>query len=121
MKNKLAIALLGVALTLLAASLARAQTHAFIWSSEAGMKDLGTLGGTTAAAHSINDSGQVAGESSLSDGVTLNLFIWSEATGIVDLGNLGGDYIIALGINSSGAITGQGTLQSGRLDRKSVV
>jgi len=115
MKTKLAITLLFAAFALVATSVARAQTHAFIWSSDDGMKDLGTLGGTTTAAHSINDSGQVAGESYLNDGVTLHLFIWSEATGMVDLGNLGGDYIIALGINSSGAITGQGTLQSGRL------
>ena len=36
-----------------------ADPHAFLWSREEGMKDLGTLGGTFAQADDLNDAGDV--------------------------------------------------------------
>ena len=38
-------------------------THAALWSPDTGYEDLGTLGGTTSKAYSINDSGLIVGTS----------------------------------------------------------
>ena len=65
----LAACLVGMAL-LLGVGIRSAETqtggensHAFLYDSTNGMKDLGTLGGTNSYAYSINDSGQVVGYS----------------------------------------------------------
>jgi probable HAF family extracellular repeat protein len=41
------------------------QWHAFVWSPATGIVDLGTLGGTEAAAMAVNDIGEIAGYSKL--------------------------------------------------------
>jgi probable HAF family extracellular repeat protein len=107
------LAILSAALALNAASHVHADTHAFIWSSDAGMKDLGSLGGTTSIAHAINDSGQVVGVSYLADN-SPHAFIWTEAIGMVDIGTAGGTYSEAFAINSSGGVTGQTSLANGK-------
>jgi probable HAF family extracellular repeat protein len=64
---------------------AQAGTHAFVWDSTSGMTDIGTLGGNTSYALSINDSGVVAGYSYLSDNITTHAFLWTAAGGMVDI------------------------------------
>jgi probable HAF family extracellular repeat protein len=53
-------------------------THAFLWSRNTGMIDLGTLGGTRSGAAAINKRGQVAGNSLVPGGDT-HAFRWSPA------------------------------------------
>jgi probable HAF family extracellular repeat protein len=56
------------------------------------LTDLGTLGGNSAFAHGINDTGQVVGESKLdSMGANRHAFITGpNGIGMTDLGTLGG-------------------------------
>ncbi len=63
---------------------------AFFWTRTGGLQLLGGLGGGTAHASAINDSGQVVGESSLANGA-IHAFRWSATGGMQDLGSpLGG-------------------------------
>lgn len=80
--------------------------HAFLWSSNGGMQDLGTLGGTFSIAYGVNDAGEVGGFSLDSQGV-LTAFLWTEGTGMTALGALpGATYSYALGVNLHGTIAG---------------
>jgi probable HAF family extracellular repeat protein len=56
---------------------------------------------------SINESGQVAGESSTGAGQTIGAFRFSDAEGMVNLGSLGGTNSRAYGINNSGQVVGE--------------
>ena len=53
------------------------------------MKDLGTFGGTTSLASSINDAGQIVGSSTRPDGVG-RAFLYTVQKGMKDIGALGG-------------------------------
>jgi probable HAF family extracellular repeat protein len=44
------------------------ETHAFSWTKEGGMVDLGTLGGTESGAYAVNDRGDIVGYGSTIDG-----------------------------------------------------
>jgi probable HAF family extracellular repeat protein len=71
--------------------------------------DLGTLGGTSSEAWSINAAGQVAGRSTLADNSTSRAFRSSrngQPPSIADLGSLGGSYTYGWGINATGQVTG---------------
>ncbi|SNB47975.1 Ig-like domain-containing protein [Geobacter sp. DSM 9736] len=69
------------------------------------LTDLGTLGGLTATARAINDSGAVVGESDTETGL-IHAFLWSKGV-MTDLGALDGDTVSgAYGINNSGQIIG---------------
>jgi len=80
--------------------------HAFVWTSASGMKDVGTLGGTSSVGRAINDSGQVAGESKTSSGSTI-AFRFTTGAGLVGLGTLGGSKSSAYGINEGGEVVGE--------------
>src|SRR5437868_2217064 len=108
-----AITIIASAIASIAISPALADTHAFIWTSADGMKDIGSLGGSVTVARAINDSGQVVGSSNLPHDTGSHAFIWTEAGGMVDLGTGGGVSSVALDVNSSGAVTGQTSLANG--------
>lgn len=83
--------------------------HAFLWTKEGGIQDLGLLpGATTSVANKINLFGQVIGSS---DGTP---FIWTQRSGMQDLNSLipvssGWTLSTATGINAWGQIVGEGT------------
>jgi probable HAF family extracellular repeat protein len=90
--------------------------HAFLWmpSSPNGTSgrvfDLGTLGGSVSVGYSLNDSGQVTGYSTLSNG-SYRAFLFSQRS-MVDLGILEGNYSTGYGINAGGQVTGSGYVSS---------
>lgn len=84
--------------------------QAFLYSDEV-RQDLGTLGGTSSAAYSINDSGQVVGVSSIMGGVR-HAFLYADNM-MLDLNNLiptGSGWVLSVAndINNLGQIVGTG-------------
>lgn len=88
------------------------QTHAFLWTMEGGIRDLGTLGGASSTARGINEARQVVGVSDLGAGQQ-HAFIWTSAAGMVDLGTLGGSSSDATAINNAGQVVGTSQVASG--------
>jgi probable HAF family extracellular repeat protein len=89
--------------------------HAFIWSSAAGMVDMGALGGSTrSVAFDINNAGQAVGYSELPAG--RHAFIYTRTNGMSDLNDLvpGSGWIFqeAQAINNRGQIVGIGIFES---------
>ena len=92
--------------------------HAFLHDGIA-MLDLGTFGGPSSGAESINLWGQVVGFAdavSASGAVQPRAFLWDASTGLVDLGHLGGGRSWATGIDLYGTgICGMSETASGDL------
>jgi probable HAF family extracellular repeat protein len=80
------------------------------------MSDLGTLGGTSASAASMNERGQIVG-SSLTGSGHCHAFLWNNGS-TADLGVLGGAYLSshAVDINSSGQVVGNCSISDDDLD-----
>jgi probable HAF family extracellular repeat protein len=93
--------------------------HAFLWTKEKGMQDLGTLSGDVASLSiSINDAGSVIGASIDASG-NPRAFLWEKGV-MTDLNTLiAGDSRLHLltgcSINSRGEITGLGLTSTGEI------
>ena len=83
-----------------------ATRRAFRWTPDAGMQDIGSLGGALSQAFAINDNGQVAGGSNTAANA-YHAFLWTPGRGMQDLGTLPGDDMSqATGVNSKGQVVG---------------
>jgi probable HAF family extracellular repeat protein len=69
------------------------------------IRDLGALGGVSAAAHDINQRGQIAGEADLAEPAT-HAFLTDPGYRLRDLGTLGGGFSVAFGVNDLGNVVG---------------
>jgi probable HAF family extracellular repeat protein len=82
--------------------------HAFLWTADRGMTDLGSLDGdpgSTSGAEAINDAGQIVGASYSSVLHTTHAAYFSR-NGVVDLGTIGA-FAIAHAVNNLGQIVGE--------------
>jgi probable HAF family extracellular repeat protein len=84
--------------------------HALLWENGKAT-DLGNLGGTGHAggisASSINNNGEVVGESDLPGDITFHAFLWTKSTGMQDLGTVAGDVAsLAIANNDRGDVVG---------------
>lgn len=101
------------------------QIRAVFWDAERRIHDLGTLGGTGSVAWTINDAGQVAGDSLNETPDDLNAsgaiglpgttqthsFLWQNGV-MRDLGTLGGTQSGTYAINERGQVVGLSTINS---------
>jgi probable HAF family extracellular repeat protein len=85
--------------------------HGFLWN-RGKLTDLGTLGGDSSDANSINDSGVAVGRADVPGSLTHHGILWTPKHGVMtttDLGVIGSDACsTAYSINSSGQIVGDG-------------
>jgi len=79
--------------------------------------DLGTLGGSSSGALSINDAGQIVGQSQIQGGDSHAALFSGTGSGNIDLGTLGGSFSIATAINNSGTIVGSSSLPGDKVTR----
>lgn len=97
-----------------------AESRAFMWSSQTGMIDIGTLGGKFAQAYAINDAGFITGTSQTGPTLvptTTHAFIYKLPTPpyprfdrMADLGVLGGSSSYGMAINSKNHVAGYSTI-----------
>jgi probable HAF family extracellular repeat protein len=77
--------------------------HGFIYDGK--MRDIGTLGGSVSEGFSINDNGQITGESQLAENSTRHAFLY-DGTTMHDLGDLGGNFSEGFGSTIAGTLSG---------------
>jgi probable HAF family extracellular repeat protein len=81
--------------------------HSFFWD-KGQMTDLGTFGGHCTFPYSLNNRGQVVGQSTLAGDPTSHPFLWQQGK-MKDLGTLGGTYGFAEWLNDAGTVVGSAT------------
>ena len=92
------------------------ELHAFGWSRDHGLFDLGSLGGPGAVPLSVNSRRQIVGTSFTSWtpgplGIPpLDPFLWSHGV-MIDLGTLGGTFGVAAKVTSRGQVVGDSDLE----------
>lgn len=87
-------------------SIGASGSNAFTWTAAGGFHNLAGLGGPDAAAYTINNAGQIAGNARLADW-TQHACFWSAAGVPTDIGALPGDQTSAAeAINASGIVVG---------------
>jgi probable HAF family extracellular repeat protein len=103
------------------------ESRAFLWSSQTGMIDIGTLGGAYAQANAINDAGAITGVSqtqSMGPAATTHAFLYRQLAPtspgnrqMQDLGVLGGLFSSGMAINNYNHVAGYSTvsLKDGRI------
>jgi probable HAF family extracellular repeat protein len=91
----------------------QASARAFLWTEQAGMKDLGSLNGSvgTSGASAINDLGQIVG-SSYSNAFNTTHATYFSRSGPLDLGTLGG-FSDAHALNNRGQVVGDSFTSDG--------
>ncbi len=82
-------------------------TGAFLWE-RGKMLNLGGFGGTCTFAGTINNHGEIIGQSNLPGDETAHPFLWSHGV-MKDLGTLGGTFGVATWLNDSGEVAGGAT------------
>ena len=97
------------------------ESRAFIWTSNTGMIDIGTLGGAYAQATAINDVGFVTGSSQINNWVKnaeTHAFIYQPLSDkdwylkpMQDLGTLGGTFSYGTALNASNHVVGYSTMK----------
>jgi probable HAF family extracellular repeat protein len=97
------------------------ESRAFVWSSETGMTDIGTLGGAYAQASAINDAGYITGASQtqgMGPMVTTHAYVYRLPSApygrynrMADLGVLGGLSSYGTAINDSNHVVGYSTIK----------
>jgi probable HAF family extracellular repeat protein len=94
------------------------ESRAFVWTSQTGMTDIGTLGGAYAQAYAINKAGYVTGASQtqgMGPMVTTHAFIYqlkspnARLNRMIDLGVLGGLSSYGTAINDYNHVVGYST------------
>lgn len=76
----------------------------FLWG-KGKLTDLGTLGGTNGYPLSLNNRGQVVGQSNLSGDQVFHPFLWDQGV-LKDIGTFGGDFGSANWLNDAGDVVG---------------
>lgn len=76
----------------------------FLWEKDR-MIDLGSLGGTNGYPLSLNNWGQVVGQSNLAGDQTFHPFLWDQDV-LTDIGTFGGDFGSANWLNDAGEVVG---------------
>ncbi len=83
---------------------ARDSWHAFVWTQQTGMQNLGLLGKGASQAFGVSaDGNAVVGYSQDSRGQA-RAFLWTKQTGMQNLGTLGGDRSTAHDVSADGSV-----------------
>jgi probable HAF family extracellular repeat protein len=88
--------------------------HAFVWSEDTGLTDLGTLlDSTQSSGTAINNNGAIVGFGPNGQGGPVHAFVRTRADGLVDLSTLGGSTTTPAAINAKGDVVGSSDLADG--------